>query len=167
LVQYARQGFEAGNRVLVTSFLLLPCLCFSSPSSLAFLQATVPLDIYRSCWFAPFSPQNSISQIPMDPKPERAGLEEVEKLTSDDSYFRPDTGGIHNELRVSNTDTTGQPSAAINGQEKREEVEIVDWDGPDDPENPYARLQHTIEGLAKLTIVLVSTGPPQGNGSSP
>jgi hypothetical protein len=85
----------------------------------------------------------------MDPKPEHAGLEEVEKLTSNDSYSKPDTEGIHNELRVSNTDTTGQSSAASGGPEKREDVEIVDWDGPDDPENPYARLPTACSGTTK------------------
>jgi len=86
------------------------------------------------------TPQNTFAEILMDPKLEHAGLEEVEKLTSDDSYLKPDTGGIHNELRASNTDTTGQSSATSGGPEKREDVEIVDWNGPDDPENPYERL---------------------------
>ena len=76
----------------------------------------------------------------MDPKPEHAGLEEVEKLTSDDSYWKPDTGGMHKEHRSNDSNITGQSSATSNGLEKREEVEIVDWDGPNDPENPYARL---------------------------
>jgi hypothetical protein len=75
----------------------------------------------------------------MDPKPEHAGLEEVEKLTSDDSYSKPDTGGMHKEHRTNDSNLTGQSSATSNGLEKSEEVEIVDWDGPNDPENPYAR----------------------------
>ena len=75
----------------------------------------------------------------MDPNPEHVGLEEVEKLTSDDSCSKPDGGGLHKEHKSNDTNINGQSSATSNGLEKREDVEIVDWDGPNDPENPYAR----------------------------
>jgi hypothetical protein len=75
----------------------------------------------------------------MDPKPGHAGLEEVERLPSDDSEeLKPDTEGIHNEQRVSDTGAARHSSATTSGLEKREDIEIVDWDGPDDPQNPYA-----------------------------
>jgi hypothetical protein len=74
----------------------------------------------------------------MDQESGHAGLEEVERLPSDDSDLKPDTEGIHNEHRVSDTDAARHSSATSSALEKRQDVEIVDWDGPNDPDNPYA-----------------------------
>jgi hypothetical protein len=75
----------------------------------------------------------------MDPKPGHAGLEEVERLPSGESDLKKsDTEGAHNEHRVSDTDAARHSSATTSGMEKSQDVEIVDWDGPNDPDNPYA-----------------------------
>ena len=102
----------------------------------------------------------------MDPGPGHAGMEEVERLPSDESDLKSDTEGVHNEHRVSDTDAARHSSATSSGLEKRQDVEIVDWDGPNDPENPYAKLQPSVEQVERLTVHLVSIGLYQENGSS-
>jgi hypothetical protein len=86
-------------------------------------------------------------------------MEEVERLPSDESDLKSDTEGVHNEHRVSDTDAARHSSATSSGLEKRQDVEIVDWDGPDDPENPYARQQHAFGWMARLTVVQLQLVP--------
>jgi hypothetical protein len=103
----------------------------------------------------------------MDPQHGHAGLEEVERFPSDESDLKSDAEGVHDEHRVSNTDVARHSSATNSNLEKREDVEIVDWDGPNDPENPYARLDTTCSRRNRKTDGrLVSTGLHHGNGFS-
>lgn len=71
----------------------------------------------------------------MDTEPEHARREEVERLPDDDIDSKMDTPGGHG---VGDTDFARQTSDTSTGLEKRQDFDIVDWDGPNDPENPYA-----------------------------
>lgn len=79
--------------------------------------------------------------------------EEVERLPADDSDLengerdghRNDSGRSQcaggtikpSDREAANlSNGTGQSSATSGDPEKRGDVEIVDWDGPNDPENP-------------------------------
>ena len=55
------------------------------------------------------------------------GREEEERLPAIDSDLE-------------NADGSRLSSTPSGNTEKREDIEIVDWDGPDDPDNPYERL---------------------------
>lgn len=93
--------------------------------SLIYLSRPVLLDHTTFC--------QPTSTGPMDSGHTHAGLEEVERLPSDDSDLKPHTTDRH-----SDTGTNRHSSATSRGLEKRQNVEIVDWDGPNDAENPYA-----------------------------
>jgi len=87
----------------------------------------------------------------MDSEPGHARMEEVERLPTDDSVPKSDTLGLHSKDKSNDAGIARNSSATSSGLEKRDDVEIVDWDGPHDPENPYAKLQHTttIAGLVE------------------
>lgn len=82
------------------------------------------------------------------------GREEVERLPAVDSDLENGTSDVNNGRNDSSENV--QPAlwgktllsgSAANGNrlsstissdpEKRDDMEIVDWDGPNDPENPY------------------------------
>lgn len=70
-------------------------------------------------------------------------MEEEERLPTDDDESRWDTAEIQNGRN--DTETARHSSATSGGLEKSPDVEIVDWDGPNDPENPYARYNMRLE----------------------
>jgi hypothetical protein len=92
----------------------------------------------------------------MDVEPRNAGREEVERLPADDSDLengssgRGNTaGGMDDGGRTSSLHPCGineadsfvahsnrLSSPMSSDPEKREDMEIVDWDGPNDPGNP-------------------------------
>lgn len=68
--------------------------------------------------------------------------EEVERLPADDTDLEAGTPGLEEGRENSKNhgadgvNGTRQSSTESQDPEKKSDVEIVDWDGPNDPENP-------------------------------
>ena len=97
----------------------------------------------------------------MDTEPDNVKKEEVERLPANDSDLENGTSdrgvathgrngsgenmNLQTPLTINSTNTSSahadrHSSATSSDPEKRDDIEVVDWDGPNDPENPYGCL---------------------------
>jgi hypothetical protein len=68
----------------------------------------------------------------------QAKPEEAERLPADESDLEAGAPGLGNGDGSNEMESVRQIPATCGDPEKSQGVEVVDWDGPNDPENPYA-----------------------------
>jgi hypothetical protein len=87
----------------------------------------------------------------MTSEPAYRGREEEERLPAIDSDLE-------------NADGNRLSSTPSDNPEKRDDIEVVDWDGPDDPDNPYGQCNTLHARMNLIDMLPDSIGPNHGNG---